>query len=875
MPERMQVTTPQHRLQLPGGPWDLWRCMVLRGAGFPAHRVLGLATKECGEIADRLLDREKERQSLQDQALSEVHRALDELRDRGEWEDKSQRKPLMKAMQALTKGKLPKASWSDLSEKQMEEIRGAEEELSQLRSEYERAYDAAVLASSRELASVARWEPFREAVTWQNRNAVRTAIDNLARNGGEPSKGARKSVRGSQKRQHEELVASYLQRYCVKNDSIGFFGPIGWAHVVDDDRSINVRPGKELLARREVYFENWCINALAQSLEREYPIRAWLAPRLRSGLFINDSTLYRPFGAPIKLLPDDARLIELCDSRHTAKAIAAQLIADPLGKWASEGQVFEAIESYCKKRVLAWSLGVPLESRPDRLLRQLLERIEPEDLKTATMTALETFEEARAAVAAAAGNADALDSALQRIEKTFQQLTRMAPRRALGQAYAARGLVYEDCRRDIDVRFGREMIGRLGPPLSLVLTAAQWLAGRMSRELDEKLKVVYTEQKRKSKTGLVDCYPFFGQALSEYFISKDRSWLSRIEEEYLSRWAKALAIDTDSEGSFVERAAEELRGRVEELFWNQRTAWSLTRHFSPDVMISASSEEAIRRGEYQLVLGEIHAGNTMAQYCFVSQHPNPESLVKAVEEDSECDSALFPKGIDPNRSQRVTMALVPESFYVYEYADEPRGPMRYRPVPVGSLVVEDDGELVQVRSRDGRLSFNAIDLFGATLNQECIKMVGTFLPRGRHSPRVTVDHVVVSREKWRFSPKELEFALIKSPQERFFSFRRWARSHGLPRFLFYKVESEKPCYLDMDSPIYVDMFAKVVRKGIEEDPEGSAIVITEMIPRADQTWLPDKEGNSYTSELRIAAVSRASTFSREPLHRQTSAQVDT
>jgi hypothetical protein len=29
-------------------------------------------------------------------------------------------------------------------------------------------------------------------------------------------------------RRREEVIASYWQRYCSKNDTIGFFGPLGW-----------------------------------------------------------------------------------------------------------------------------------------------------------------------------------------------------------------------------------------------------------------------------------------------------------------------------------------------------------------------------------------------------------------------------------------------------------------------------------------------------------------------------------------------------------------------------------------------------------------------------------------------------------------------
>jgi hypothetical protein len=55
-------------------------------------------------------------------------------------------------------------------------------------------------------------------------------------------------------RSNQQMVASYLQRYCVKNDTIGFFGPVGWLTLNPQTQSITARPGPDLLAARTVYF---------------------------------------------------------------------------------------------------------------------------------------------------------------------------------------------------------------------------------------------------------------------------------------------------------------------------------------------------------------------------------------------------------------------------------------------------------------------------------------------------------------------------------------------------------------------------------------------------------------------------------------------
>ena len=127
---------------------------------------------------------------------------------------------------------------------------------------------------------------FREAVLWQNRHAIRSGLDALLR------ETPRSGSRGSKQRQHEELVANYLQRYCVKNDTIGFFGPVGWAQIVSQDEIFSASPGSNLLAARKVYFESWCIDALANKLSENKELRPWIAPRRLPYIRLEGTKLY-------------------------------------------------------------------------------------------------------------------------------------------------------------------------------------------------------------------------------------------------------------------------------------------------------------------------------------------------------------------------------------------------------------------------------------------------------------------------------------------------------------------------------------------------------------------------------------------------------
>jgi hypothetical protein len=166
---------------------------------------------------------------------------------------------------------------------------------------------------------------------------------------------------------------------------------------------------------------------------------------------------------------------------------------------------------------------------------------------------------------------------------------------------------------------------------------------------------------------------------------------------------------------------------------------------------------------------------------------------------------------------------------------------------MADLVVEDSAAGLVVRTRDGRWSFDVI----AFLEQSLATSMGDsfdLAPAWAHVPRITVDGLVLSRERWRFSPAALPFARLESSFDRFVGARRWAREHGLVRFCFVKIPEEpKPVYLDLASPTYVEIFSKLVRKA-------SAISVSEMLPAGDESWLTDAHGKRYTSELRVTAV---------------------
>jgi hypothetical protein len=57
-----------------------------------------------------------------------------------------------------------------------------------------------------------------------------------------------------------------------------------------------------------------------------------------------------------------------------------------------------------------------------------------------------------------------------------------------------------------------------------------------------------------------------------------------------------------------------------------------------------------------------------------------------------------------------------------------------------------------------------------------------------------------------------------------------------------------------DSPILISIWARAIRRTVEDRRVEPIVTVTEMLPTLDDAWLMDAEGQCYTSEFRIVAV---------------------
>jgi len=829
----------QHLVPI-AGDWSLWRWLRLRSAGFPAARVLELGAEACAAPIEALLDREEVRDRKREAAIAA---ASQDLRNT----PGAARGPLRKLLGQLRRGAAPEATvrpdppWGPELATALAALARAEELAASAERELRAGLGREEERIARRLREEASDERFREAVTWQNRQAVHQALARLGREGGDNAHARRR------RRNREQLVANYLQRYCVKNDAIGFFGPMGWGTLAPDGPALAVRPGPTLLAQRAVYFEHWAIDVLAAHLAENGALKPWLVPRRVPALGLAGSILHLAGRRRVRLAPHRRAVLAACDGEATAAEIARRLLAAGAGGLATEGEVFAVLDQLCARQWITWTLEIPVHLRePERALRHQLERVEAGALRASALGELDELERRRDRVASAAGDPAALDRALGELEASFVHLTGRPGTRRAGEAYAGRTIVYEDCRRDLTLELGREVIERLGPPLSLLLTSARWYTHAIASRYRALCRRLYAELRRETGSGIVEYLRFWDRLAPHFRAEEGGSAIARqVAAEHAERWEEILGLGS-GRGPISHRTAE-LAPAVRRRFAAPAPGWPGARYHSPDVFLAAPSVEAAVRGEFFLVLGELHtAMNPLLTPVALAQLPHREELLAARDRDLETPGVrLVPKKEVLNRSAYTSLS--PHDVELELGATRAWRP-RNQVMAVGELVVEERNGGLVVRTRDARFCFDIITFLEDALMADSFPHFRLAHPRA-HLPRVMIDALVVTRESWWFGPEEIPLTeRARSRADRLLAAARWARRHRIPRFVFVKTPEEpKPFYLDFLSPILVEIFAKRVR-------QATSVAISEMLPHHGQCWLTDARGELYASELRLAAV---------------------
>ncbi|HEX5406912.1 MAG TPA: lantibiotic dehydratase, partial [Pseudonocardiaceae bacterium] len=450
---------------------------------------------------------------------------------------------------------------------------------------------------------------------------------------------------------------------------------------------------------------------------------------------------------------------------------------------------------------------------------------------------------------AEATDPSALATAMAALEAEFTTATGRDSRQKPGETQAGRTVCHLETSRDIDLTFGAEVLDRLAP-LEPLLVSARWLTAELANAYSAVLAQCYTEVVTELGTAEVPFdrlwYPAF-----DALIGAERP-ADPVIAEYLRRWRELLGLTAGStDATRINLTTAELSMAAAAAFPAVAPGWALARIHSPDLHLCAPSLEALRRGDFTVVLGELHVGlASLDTHFFAVGHPAPDEMVAAMGEDiTSSRVALATPYHWPRTTAREAEWLTGPNDVQLGFAPAP-GIDRDRLLPVTALTVADADAGLLVSAPDGR-SWPVIELFTGLLWMHAFdtwKLAGT----DAHTPRVTVDGLVLVRETWRTTVGESGLAEAKGERDRYLAVRRWRSALNLPERIFLRIDTEnKPCYFDLSSPLYARILCNMAAAAARKGGPDVGLAASEVLPGPEDAWLPDAQGRCYTSELRV------------------------
>ncbi|RKN43994.1 lantibiotic dehydratase [Streptomyces hoynatensis] len=625
-----------------------------------------------------------------------------------------------------------------------------------------------------------------------------------------------------------------LQRLAAKNETSSFFGPLVHGRVAPGIDGVRLGPETASgVTEVRPFMAFWAVCALAARLAE--------APGVGERL-------------PVRWLPAarlDGRVLTLPTGRSVGLSGASAAVAAAVGRDASAADVARAT-------------GLPLPE-----VSRILDRFEsvgalrrrPEPASTTDRPFSELLADARRYAAdtpwparladlwraveeyGAAGGHLARRRALDRLERGFEELAGVAPRRAGGRMYADRTVAYLDAKGDLSpVLMGedtrRRLEAALGPALDVGARYGELLHAAHQRFAREVLRsagvaaMPYPEFVRRSRAALEAEGPpgAAGPRALARWAGEARAFAAEFA-------ALVLARTRDGRARLTPR---ELRALGEP---DHRP-----RFAGPDVLVGV--DEAGRPGTF--VLGEVHP------YVFAW---GSQGLFA---EEPGALQADFARDLSPwgGASRMATVirrrrhkGLVGEWFpgrFVEVTATACRD--RARSVPVTELTVRAEGEGVRLWDGRGELVLYAgeddhVHLLAFAPPAVRMPPAGD----GRRRPRVTVGEVVMQRASWLVEPAELRgtgHGGRTGTREAFLGVQRLRARLGLPRWVYAHVPGQpKPVCVDLSAPLAVEALRGLL------PGTADAIALTEMLPAPDRLWLA-RNGEPVTSELRLALIRR-------------------
>lgn len=716
-----------------------------------------------------------------------------------------------------------------------------------------RVFAPAVARARRRLVEALSDAMAEEALFLSNRDAPARITELAAEDLDRPRSRARQKLR---------LAWSYLQRFAAKNETTSFFGPVAWGRIdpcADTPLQMLGDPDRVIGARITV-IEHWVAEALAEAVAADPALAGHLPLILNPGCTLDAAGRLRlPVDRTVALPARMAAVVRV--AMRLGPAMPAALATAT----ATDGAA-AAIETLTRRRVLLPALTpAPGSLRPlDHLTRVLGAVATP--ASAAWLERIAAIEACARDFSAAAGRPRDRLAILDRMHEALAEAS--ADReRDHGRMYVGRQPVYEDCARAGTVVLGRPFLDAaerdLAPVLDLyrrvATVAAILIADGQAQDFDR-----LVQDGAADADGTVDLVRLLG---ATPFADHATAAVAVIEPVLRQAWnglgANAASEEIALTSTDIARIGDAVEAAVRRLLPHAPQPVTLGLDIaSPDLMIAAESPDAVARGDWRLVIGEVHpAVATAVQPVAMPFCPDRAGAAETAAAWA-LTSAMGPARLglaDDGRHYQRSHIDWPEHPAFIDIAlpgDAATGPRQRLRAAEIRVRRTRDGTL-RVRSACG-LDDDLGTLTRTALHIAMFALAATVT--GRHlAPRLVLGRLVVKRRSWRVGPGDPRpRGKPAEDAEAFRAMRLWARGLGLPSAIFAKALGEpKPVAILLDAPQGAEMLARLLDRDMQVD-------LAEMSPSPDEIWLDAGPEGRVTAEFRLTTRLDLAASRRDP-----------
>lgn len=607
----------------------------------------------------------------------------------------------------------------------------------------------------------------------------------------------------SDARRVERQVYTYLQRFCAKNETTSFFGPISYGERTSED-GFDVRTVPSGNTRRRTFFSFWAVTELARAVFRERALRPYLPLRLNPLFTVTPGrAACEPLKLDVPLSPQAERLLSVL-KEHPTPAEAARVL----------GAAVEDVERQAlplvKSALLLWGLPFrPNDFATFESVRDAVAALPESEARGRWLERLDALARLRADFETA--DLSRRRELLPRMEAAFTEATGKPARRGEGQVYADRLILYEEASSPFRLRFG----ARFTRELESALTGAL----ELSAAYGEKVQRGFREQVRDALGP--DARPM---NLLEYAVRL------RPDNVSGSRFSPVPPVQLDEDGARAKALPADFLG----------TSTPGGRYALPDVCLAAKPDGM----GFEVMLARVHHHLLLWSWLSAFQ-PERERYASVASRWLDADPAARGLVGLSIRRRNKGFYVFPGRRLVYSVSDVldveegalTPGDVQVTPTPEGPVLRDARGERLSLYLPLD--DFNSYPPFAALAHPQVLH--APLRTQGHHLPRLSVGGAVYQRERWNLAAERLA---RPAGFELFLAVQRERRAGGWPRFVFMRSSKErKPYLIDTASPFAVDLLSHLAR-------EAERLSVEEMYPAPEQLWLKDARGR-YTCELRM------------------------